>query len=47
MAVRLTKNSVGIILASLISLWWVGSFFVIFYWWVGSNIRQIGWASYG
>jgi hypothetical protein len=34
MAVRFTKNSVGIVIASLMSLWWVGSFFVIFYWWV-------------
>jgi len=39
MAVRLTKSSVGIIIASLISLWWVGSFFVI-YWWVWLKTNQ-------
>jgi hypothetical protein len=27
MPARLTKNSVGIIIASLVSLWWVGTFF--------------------
>ena len=38
MPARLTKNSVGIIIASLVSLWWVGTFFA----YLNASMNRVG-----